>query len=111
MELHDHSFTKLSKAKSLIYHKFWMCRAKRELHIYSICFLIKVPVGDLLYRLIFKADVGHRIKDISIEQQKPSHFQGICFLTIVPAGDLLHTLLFKADVGHKKTNLNKTTKT
>ena len=86
-----------------------MCRAKRELHIYSICFLIKVPVGDLLHTLIFRADVGHRKKYISIEQQKPSHFQGICFLTIVPVGDLLHTLLFRADVGHK--HLNKTTKT
>lgn len=105
MELHDHSFTKLSKAKSLIYHKFWMCRAKRELHIYSICFMIKVPVGDLLHTLIFRADVGHRKKN-SIEKQKPSHFQGICFLTIVPVGDLLHTLLFREDVGHRINNKN-----
>ena len=67
MELHDHSFTKLSKAKSLIYHELWMGRAKRELHIYSICFLIKVPVGDLLHTLIFRADVGHRKKNLSIE--------------------------------------------
>ena len=63
--------------------------------------MIKVPVGDLLHTLIFRADVGHRKKN-SIEKQKPSHFQGICFLTIVPVGDLLHTSLFREYVGHRK---------